>query len=96
VSPARTRSIVLKVDVQDALEVATVDDQQPVEHSARAVLTNRSAMAFACGARTGVLTTRMPALRKLVERAGVLAVAVDGRAEQDRALFAHHAEALGG
>jgi hypothetical protein len=26
------------------------------------VLTNRSAMAFACGARTGVLTTRIPPL----------------------------------
>src|SRR5512132_3874772 len=32
-------------------------------HSTRTVLTNRSAMAFACGARLGVLTIRMPALR---------------------------------
>src|SRR5512132_864877 len=32
-------------------------------HSARTVLTNRSAMAFAWGARTGVLTIRMPPAR---------------------------------
>jgi hypothetical protein len=37
--------------------------QQPVEALRPDGLTNRSAMAFACGARTGVLTTRMPALR---------------------------------
>jgi hypothetical protein len=29
-------------------------------HSTRTVLTNRSAIAFACGARRGVFTTRMP------------------------------------
>jgi hypothetical protein len=46
-------------------------------HSARTVLTNRSAMAFACGERTGVVTTRMPPLAEhLVEGAAVLAVAV--------------------
>src|SRR6266542_4099746 len=33
-------------------------------HSARAVRTKRSAIAFAFGARTGVLTIRMPSLRK--------------------------------
>src|SRR5512133_3902939 len=33
-------------------------------HSARTVLTKRSAIAFAFGARSGVLTIRMPSLRK--------------------------------
>src|SRR5262249_4023981 len=34
-------------------------------HAALPVRTNRSAIAFACGARTGVLTLRMPSLRKM-------------------------------
>ncbi len=34
-------------------------------HSERIVLTKRSAMALAFGARTGVFTLRMPSLRKI-------------------------------
>src|SRR6266498_891433 len=37
-------------------------------HSARAVPTKRSAIAFAFGARTGVLTTRMPSLAKTASK----------------------------
>src|SRR6266545_2892318 len=46
-------------------------------HSARTVRRKRSAIAFAFGARTGVLTIRMLSLRKtFAEGAAVLAVAV--------------------
>src|SRR4051812_31150662 len=46
-------------------------------HSERMVRTNRSAIAFACGGRTGVLTIRMPSLRKTSSKEPlVLAVAV--------------------
>jgi hypothetical protein len=45
--------------------------------TARTVLTKRSAIAFAFGARTGVFTIRMPsAAEDLVERAAALAVPV--------------------
>src|SRR5437764_798342 len=37
-------------------------------HSERIVRTTRSAIAFACGARTGVLTIRMPSLRKTLSK----------------------------
>jgi hypothetical protein len=43
-------------------EVAAVHDQQPVKTFDADVLTKRSAMAFACGARTGVFTIPMPPL----------------------------------
>src|SRR5207249_11599997 len=57
--------VVVDVDAEHTLEVAVVEDQQPVErHSERTVLTKRSAIAFAFGARTGVFTVRMPSLRK--------------------------------
>jgi hypothetical protein len=58
------RVVVVDVDAEHMLEVATVEDQQPVQISERMVLTKRSAIAFAFGARTGVFTIRMPSLRK--------------------------------
>jgi hypothetical protein len=45
-------------------------------HSERTVLTKRSAIAFACGARTGVFSIRMPSLRTTSSKEGVFAVAV--------------------
>jgi hypothetical protein len=54
--------VVLDVLAQDAFELAAVEYQQPDQALARTVLTNCSAMAFACGARVGVLTIRMPPL----------------------------------
>jgi hypothetical protein len=39
--------VVLDVDVQDALELAAVEDQQPVQTFRANGLTKRSAMAFA-------------------------------------------------
>ena len=56
------RVVVLDVLAQDAFEVAAVEDQQPVQAWVRMVRTNRSAMAFACGDRTGVFTIRMPSV----------------------------------
>jgi hypothetical protein len=55
---------VVGVDAKDVLEVAPVQTSSQSRHSERTVRTNRSAIAFAFGARTGVLTIRMPWLRK--------------------------------
>src|SRR6266536_1560485 len=57
-------------------------------HSERAVRTKRSAIAFAFGARTGVLMISMPSLRKTgVEVARVLAVAIaDKEAKRRRSV----------
>jgi hypothetical protein len=44
--------------------VATLRASSQSRHSERTVRTNRSAIAFAWGDRTGVLTIRMPSLRK--------------------------------
>jgi hypothetical protein len=54
------RVVVLDEDAHDAFEVAAVEDQQSVQAFGADGLDNRSAMAFACGARTGVLM--IPAL----------------------------------
>ena len=40
-------------------------------HSARTVRTKRSAIAFACGARTGVLMIRIPSLAKTASKSRV-------------------------
>jgi hypothetical protein len=50
-------AVVLDLDPKELLEVAAPDDQQPVQTSARTVRTQRSACAFAVGARTGVRST---------------------------------------
>jgi hypothetical protein len=55
--------VMLDIDPEDLLEVAAADDQQPVQHSARTVRTQRSAYAFALGARTGVTRTSPPSER---------------------------------
>ncbi len=56
--------VVVDVDAEHAFEVSAVEDQQPVEtlgtHGSDEAL---SAIAFAFGARTGVLTIWMPSLR---------------------------------
>jgi hypothetical protein len=57
------RVVVRDEDAQDALEVAAVEDQQPVEAFGATVLTRRSAMVFACGTRTAIWTIRMPPAR---------------------------------
>ncbi len=51
--------VVLHEDAMHVLELAAVEDQQPVEALRANCATNRSAIAFACGARTGVFTIRM-------------------------------------
>src|SRR4051812_16396214 len=55
--------VVIHEDAGKVLEVASVEDQQS-RQSERTVRTNRSAIAFARGARIGVLTIWMPSLRK--------------------------------
>jgi hypothetical protein len=44
--------VMVHVDPKHVLQVAAPDDQQPVQTSARTVRTQRSACAFAVGART--------------------------------------------
>jgi hypothetical protein len=56
--------VVVDVDVKHALEVAAVEDQQPVETLGAHRADERSAIAFAFGARTGVFTIRTPSPRK--------------------------------
>jgi hypothetical protein len=43
--------VVRDVDPKNLFQVGAPDDQQPVQHSARTVRTQRSACAFATGAR---------------------------------------------
>ena len=57
------RVVVLDVDAQHALEVAAVEDQQPVEALAADSSDETLGDGVAFGARTGVLTIRMPAVR---------------------------------
>jgi len=45
---------------EDGFEVTSGEDERVSRHSVRAVLTNRSAKAFASGERTGVLMASMP------------------------------------
>ena len=53
----RTMAVVMiDIGVQDALELTTADDQDPVEALAPTVPTKRSASAFACGAWIGRLS----------------------------------------
>ncbi len=56
--------VVGSVGTENVLEMAAVEDQQPVRALGANGRTNRSAIAFARGAATGVLTIRMPTLRK--------------------------------
>jgi len=48
---------------QGLVEVATAEDEQPVETFGSAVRTNRSVWAFAFSVRTGVWMTVIPLLR---------------------------------
>jgi hypothetical protein len=57
------RVVVRDEGAQDALEVAAVRISSQSRHSASTVLTSRSAVVFAFGARTGVWTIRMPPAR---------------------------------
>jgi hypothetical protein len=56
--------VMIDVDAQDALEVSTISDEQPIEALGAHGPHDRSATAFALGARNGVLTTSTPSLRK--------------------------------
>jgi hypothetical protein len=56
-------------DAKHAFEVAAVDDQQPVQTFDANGPDDRSAIAFACGARTGVLTLLIPLLAKSSSKA---------------------------
>src|SRR5690242_3707908 len=56
---------VVNEDAEDVLEVAAVEDHPPVKGTRRGRCgRTRSAIAFAFGERTGVLTIRMPSPRK--------------------------------
>jgi hypothetical protein len=63
--------VVAGEDAEDALEVSSIHDQQPARHSARTVRTKRSAVAFAFGARSGVLMIWMPSLAKTASKSRV-------------------------
>ena len=63
---------VVDEDAEHTFEVASVHDQEPVETlGAEAVRTKRSAIAFAFGARTGVLMIWMPSLAKTASKSRV-------------------------
>jgi hypothetical protein len=80
---------VVDIDPEHVLEVAAVEDQQPVETLERTVRTKRSAIAFAFGACTGVFTIGIPSLRKTSsKRAAVLAVAVADQEAEARVVGA--------
>jgi hypothetical protein len=63
--------VVADEDAEHALEVAPVDVRSQSRHSPRTVRTKRSAIAFAFGARIGVLTILMPSLAKTASKARV-------------------------
>jgi len=64
-APMRPGPVVaLGVRVQDVLQVTPAEINTWSRHSRRTVPTQRSANAFALGARTGVFTTRRPSVRK--------------------------------
>jgi hypothetical protein len=56
--------------------VTAIEDQQPVVTQAGTIPTKHSAIAVAFGARSGLLTIRLPLARKTSSRRRVLAVAV--------------------
>jgi len=57
-------------DAEDALEARRFMIRSQSRHSARTVRMKRSAVAFAFGARTGVLMIRMPSLEKTASSRG--------------------------
>jgi hypothetical protein len=54
--------VVGNVDPKNPLQMSSAEHDVQSRHSARTVLTHRSAKAFARGARTGVRMTSMPSL----------------------------------
>src|SRR5438874_13570015 len=70
------RIVVVDVDAKDTFKLSAAADQEPVEavagqsrQSRRTVPTQRSANAFACGARKGVRMISTPSLRKTSSKA---------------------------
>ena len=61
--------VVLDVHAQDSLEVSASEDEVRSRQSLRTVRTQRSANAFAFGARTGVRITSIPSVRKTSSKA---------------------------
>src|SRR6266550_2829619 len=63
--------VVVDEDPEDALEVASVHDQQPVETLGADGADEALGVAFAFGARTGVRIISMPSLLKTVSKSRV-------------------------
>jgi hypothetical protein len=61
-------AVVVIEDPKDSLEMAPVQDHEPVEAFGAAVRTNRSAIAFAVGARIGVRMISTASLAKTVSK----------------------------
>src|SRR5713226_9015784 len=61
--------VVVDVDAEHLLELSPADDQDPVEAVAADGADQRSANAFACGARNGVRMISTPSLRKTSSKA---------------------------
>jgi hypothetical protein len=70
-SGASDGDVVIDVLGEHRLQVATPEDQHRVEQPRPAAPTQRSAQPLACGARTGVLSTSMPASVKTASNAAV-------------------------
>ena len=71
--------VMLDVDPKDPLQVATANDQEPVEALGEDCPTHRSAYAFALGACTGVASTSPPGGRGRRVPAWVVGAGVGGR-----------------
>ena len=82
--------VTLDVDPQDLLQVAATDDQQPVQALGADRPPQRSAYAFALGARTASLGLATHRARHLVEAAGELRVPIANKeAHPSPSLFQH-------
>jgi hypothetical protein len=68
--------VVGHVAAEYVFEVAAAEDQQPVETLRADGSDERSAMALACGARSGVSRCGSLTVENLIEGGAVLAVAV--------------------